>query len=89
LQGVTPVPLPLPSYQHSMYSSRELVTKDRPFRPVMFYMTEMVALPIGLLWLAGLGVLVRAHWRRIVETYAGIKAKLAAAGEKEQTQAKE
>lgn len=77
LQGVTPVPLPLPSYRHSMVSSRELVTKDRPFRPVMFYMTDMVALPIGLLWLLGLGVLVRAHWKRIVDVYAGIKEKLA------------
>ncbi len=83
LQGVTPVPLPLPSYRHSMYSSRELVTKDRPFRPVMFYMTDMVAFPIGLLWFLGLGVVVRAHWGRIAAMYAGIKAKLAAGeGEK-------
>jgi hypothetical protein len=84
LQGVTPVPLPLPSYKHSMYSSRELVTKDRPFRPVMFYMTDMVALPIGLLWLAGLAALVRAHWKRLVDVYAGIKAKLAAPEEKKE-----
>jgi len=84
LQGVTPVPLPLPTYRHSMYSSRELVTKDRPFRPVMFYMTDMVALPIGLLWLLGLGVVVRAHWGRIMDIYAGIKAKLAASGEGEE-----
>jgi len=83
LQGVTPVPLPLPSYRHSMYSTRELVTKDRPFRPVMFYMTEMVALPIGILWLLGLAALVRAHWKRISEVYGAIKAKLAAAPEEE------
>lgn len=83
LQGVTPVPLPLPSFRHSMYSSRELVTKDRPFRPVMFYMTDMVVLPIGLLWLAGLAALVRAHWKRIVEAYSAIKAKLMAPEEKE------
>lgn len=82
LQGVTPVPLPLPSYQHSMYSNRELVTKDRPFRPVMFYMTDSVALPIGLLWLAGLGILVRAHWKRVMDAYGAIKAKLAAVEEK-------
>jgi hypothetical protein len=83
LQGVTPVPLPLPSYQHSISANRELVTKDRPFRPIMFYMTDMVALPIGFLWLAGLGVVVRAHWRRIVEMYSRIKAKLGEAeGEK-------
>ena len=84
LQGVTPVPLPLPSYRHSMYSTRELVTKDRPFHPVMFYMTESVALPIGLLWLAGLGVLVRAHWRRLMDAYAAIKAKLAAGDDKQE-----
>lgn len=78
LQGVTPVPLPLPSYRHSMYSSRELVTKDRPFRPVMFYMTEMVALPIGILWLLGLAGLVRTHWKRLTDVYGAVKAKLAA-----------
>ncbi|MBK9266021.1 MAG: hypothetical protein IPM54_40330 [Polyangiaceae bacterium] len=82
LQGVTPVPLPLPSYKHSMSASRELVTKDRPFRPVMYYMTDMVALPVGLLWLAGLGVVAAAHRRRIAETYARIKAKLSAPDEK-------
>jgi hypothetical protein len=50
----------------------------------MFYMTDMLALPIGLLWLMGLAVVVRAHWRRIAEIYAGIKAKLAAGDEKEE-----
>ena len=82
LQGVTPVPLPLPSYKHSMYSSRELVTKDRPFRPVMYYMTDLVALPAGLLWLAGLGMVIAAHRRRIADGYARMKAKLAAGEEK-------
>ncbi|HRI63812.1 MAG TPA: hypothetical protein PK156_06225 [Polyangium sp.] len=82
LQGVTPVPLPLPSYRHSMYSSRELVTKDRPFRPVMFYMTDSVALPIGFLWLAGLAILVRAHWKRVMDVYGAIKAKMGAGDEK-------
>ncbi len=84
LQGVTPVPLPLPSYRHSLYASRELVTKDRPFRPVMFYMTDMVVLPIGFLWLAGLAVLVRAHWKRLTDAYAAIKAKLSVSEEKEE-----
>ncbi len=84
LQGVTPVPLPLPSYRHSMSSTRELVTKDRPFNPVLVYMTDMVVLPANLLWLAGLGMVVAAHWRRIAEFYARIKAKLSVEEKREE-----
>jgi hypothetical protein len=53
----------------------------------MFYMTEMVVLPIGILWLLGLAALVRAHWKRISEVYGAIKAKLAAAPEEEKKDA--
>jgi len=76
LEGVTPVPLPLPSYRHSTSSSRELVTKERPFRPVLVYVTEMAVAPLAVLWLIGLGVVLFAHRTRIGEGYRRMRDKL-------------
>ena len=35
IEGVTPVALNLPGYVRSVSASRELVTRDRPFSPVL------------------------------------------------------
>lgn len=69
LEGVTPVPLPLPSYHHSLWSTRELVTKDRPFHPTLWYMTEAIVFPISLLWLLGVGIIVAAHRSQLRTLY--------------------
>lgn len=81
LEGVTPVPLPLPSYRHSMWSSRELVTKDRPFRPTLWYVTDMAVAPIGILWLIGLGFVLAAHRSRMVDAWKKVRDRVEKAGE--------
>lgn len=76
LEGVTPVPLPLPSYQHSMWSSRELVTKERPFHPTLWYITDMVVLPISLLWLLGFGIVIGGHRARLMDGFRRLRDRL-------------
>ncbi|HMJ56522.1 MAG TPA: hypothetical protein VK540_30855 [Polyangiaceae bacterium] len=51
LEGVTPVALTLPQYERSVYATRELVTRERPFRPVLVYATAWAAWPLGMGWL--------------------------------------
>lgn len=81
LEGVTPVPLPLPGYRHSMSSNRELVTKERPFSPTLVYVTDMAVAPFGVLWLAGLLFVMSAHRSRIKEAYRKVRERLDRAGE--------
>ena len=90
LEGVTPVPLPLPGYRHSMAASRELVTKDRPFRPTLVYVTDTAVAPIAVLWLVGLALVVSAHRGRITNGYRRLRERLdrAAAAPAEGTAAK-
>jgi hypothetical protein len=61
LEGVTPVALNLPSSARSVHASRELVTRERPFRPVLIYVTSLSLWPLGLVWLAGAIALFLAH----------------------------
>jgi hypothetical protein len=61
LEGVTPVALSMPTYVHGLDASRELVTRDRPFRPALYYVTDRALWPLALLWLAGALVLAAAH----------------------------
>ncbi len=56
IQGVTPVALSLPSYEKSLFSSRELVTQDRPFAASLVYVTELALAPLYVLW--GIAVLL-------------------------------
>jgi hypothetical protein len=77
LQGVTPVALTLPSYRHSMYASRELVTRERAFRPTLYYVTEWALLPFGVVWIGGALAVILAHRRRIGATYQRIRERLA------------
>lgn len=65
LEGVTPVALTLPTWERSVRASRELVTKERPFRPVLVYVTTWALWPLALLWVVGLVGLVAAHWAQI------------------------
>jgi hypothetical protein len=76
LEGVTPVALPLPGYSHSMSASRELVTRDRPFKPTLVYVTNMALAPFAFLWLVGLGLLISAHRARIVDAYRALRLRL-------------
>ncbi|KYF70663.1 hypothetical protein BE11_32780 [Sorangium cellulosum] len=77
LEGVTPVALGLPSYARNLHVSRELVTKDRAFRPVLVYTTTSALVPLALLWLAGVVVLLAAHRAPLTEIYRRASARLA------------
>lgn len=63
IEGVTPVALTLPSYARTVSASRELVTRDRPFQPVLFYVTEWTLVPLGVLWLVLAAVVVYTQRR--------------------------
>lgn len=77
LEGVTPVALALPSYARSLHVSRELVTEERAFRPVLVYTTSSALVPLALLWLAGVVVLLAAHRAPLTEIYRRASARLA------------
>jgi hypothetical protein len=79
VEGVTPVALTMPSYVHGLDASRELVTRDRPFQPTLYYVTDRALWPLGLLWLAGAIVLAAAHRAIVADLVARVRARLAPA----------
>jgi hypothetical protein len=76
LQGVTPVALTLPRFTRSVDASRELVTRDRPFLPVLYYVTDLALLPLELLWLAGAIALLLAHRGPFGDAYGWARTRL-------------
>ena len=77
LEGVTPVALTLPQYERSVYATRELVTRERPFRPVLLYATAWAAWPLGLGWLACIVALIRLDRTALLALSARVRARLA------------
>jgi hypothetical protein len=77
LEGVTPVALTLPQYERSVYATRELVTKERPFRPVLVYATAWVAWPLGIGWLACVAALARLYRPALLALSARIRERVA------------
>jgi hypothetical protein len=78
VQGVTPVALGLPSYDHAVCTSRELVTHERAFSPSIVYVTTSALLPFGAAWLLALLLLVGSHRAEIVHLVRRVRARLAA-----------
>jgi hypothetical protein len=77
VQGVAPVALTLPQYERSVAVSRELVTRERPFNPVVVYVTTLGLAPLVVAWLlciSVLGLLCRADIGRFVRA---VRARLA------------
>ena len=77
LEGVTPVALTLPQYERSVYSTRELVTRERPFRPVLLYATAWAAWPLGIAWLVCVGALIRLYRPALLALSTRIRERLA------------
>jgi hypothetical protein len=77
LEGVTPVALTLPQYERSVYATRELVTRERPFRPVLVYATAWAAWPLGVAWLLSIALLLRLYRVELLALSARIRARLA------------
>ncbi len=77
LDGVTPVALPLPTYERSVSFSRQLVTKDRPMRVTLVYVTDLVLVPLGALWAVASLLLFYLHRRELRALLARGRAWLA------------
>lgn len=77
LEGVTPVALSLPHYERDVYATRELVTRERPFRPVLVYATAWAALPLAALWFFAMGALSRLYRAQLSALFARFRASLA------------
>jgi hypothetical protein len=67
VQGVTPVALPLPSYERAVSVSRELVTKDRPLEPTLIYVTRTALWPLLVIWILCILFALYRLWPRIRE----------------------
>jgi hypothetical protein len=77
LQGVLPVALPLPHFQRSVSTTRELVTRQRPFRPVLVYVTDVVVLSLLGVWLFLLAALGHLHRRPIIAAWQWARQRIA------------
>jgi hypothetical protein len=77
LEGVTPVALTLPQYERSVYATRELVTRERPFRPVLLYATAWAAWPLGIAWLACIAALIQLYRPTLLALSARMRERLA------------
>jgi hypothetical protein len=76
VQGVAPVALTLPQYERSVYASRELVTRDRPFSPVVVYVTTLGLAPFALAWLVCVALLARLCRGDIARFVRGVRARV-------------
>lgn len=63
--GVTPVSLSIPTSDRYVQSSRQLVTKERPFVARVVYMTSTTVAILHFFWLALVGALAYLHRDRL------------------------
>lgn len=64
---VTPVSLSLPEAERYVKTSRQLVSKERPFTPRVVYVTSTFVGILHLVWLALAGALAWAHREALLE----------------------
>jgi hypothetical protein len=60
-KGVTPVELPMPGASRFVEITRELVTQDRPFAPVVWYVTDGLRWALGIAWLLAIAWLAWSY----------------------------
>jgi hypothetical protein len=70
--GITPVSLSLPTSDHYVQSSRQLVTKERPFEMRILFITQSLVTGLHLAWLFMFGMLGWLHRDRL----AGLRARI-------------
>jgi hypothetical protein len=70
--GITPVSLSLPTSERYVQSSRQLVTKERPFAMRIVYITQGLVTGLQLAWLFMFGILGWLHRDRL----AGLRARI-------------
>ena len=71
-QCITPVSLSIPTSERYVQSSRQLVTKERPFAMRILYITSNLITGLHLGWLFMVGLLGFLHRDRL----AGLKARI-------------
>jgi hypothetical protein len=82
MKAVRPVALPLPSYQREINVFKELVTKDRPLAPTLYYVTSWVVWPFFILWLLSLAATLFLAWPSLLLALLQIKKESERLGEK-------
>lgn len=70
--GATPVSLSFPTSERYVWSSRQLVTRERPFVPRIVYVTNTLVAALHVAWLGLVAALVWAHREHL----ARVKARL-------------
>jgi hypothetical protein len=76
LQGVTPVALTLPAYERAVHPRRELVTRERPFKPAVLYVTTWAIAPVALAWLACVAALAWSLRRELEALRDRVRARI-------------
>lgn len=78
VQGVTPVAITLPAYDRAVVVSRELVARERPFRPRVYYVTSWTTGALALAWVALALLLARSHRETLTRWGAALRDRLRA-----------
>ncbi len=76
VQGVTPVALTLPGATRTITANRELVTRDRPLRARLVYVTGWTVAGLLAAWLVCAILLVREHSTQLRETWQRLRVRL-------------
>lgn len=74
--GVTPVSLSMPTSERYVQTSRQLVTRKRPFVPRLVYVTSSFFVGLELAWLAVVGLLFLEHRTRLSALMSRVKERL-------------
>jgi hypothetical protein len=88
-KGVKPVALPLPSYARRMHAAMELSTPERPLSTRLYYATEAVLWPLGLLWLFAALYCLADALPRLVAGWRSLRAELERLGKPRQAKTAE
>jgi hypothetical protein len=78
--GIRPVSMSFPTSERYVQSSRQLVTRERPFVPRIVYVTSTLVAFLHVLWLAVVGALAWSHRDRLAALKAKIMDRLARRG---------
>lgn len=69
MEGIIPVALPMPGYDRILRVQKELITSDRPMKPVLYYLRNYSLIPVFLIWLISLILFIRIHLPSIKSLY--------------------
>lgn len=79
-KGIRPVALPLPGFAKEVSASRELVTRERPLSPVLYYTTQAALWPLLILWALAVVATLFFAYPRLKAGLLALKEELERAG---------